>query len=104
MFLHIVYLAFIVIFAPVLRLVALGPVYSLQFNVWVFARPSISSLSRYRLVSISFVSFAFPVCLIAFVQFVDYLILTLYLFHCYFSVPPYFTSLRFGSLVSLHQF
>ena len=31
-FLHIVYLAFIVIFASVLRLVALGPVYSLMFG------------------------------------------------------------------------
>ena len=101
-FLHIVYLAFIVIFRFSSSFSCAWS--SLQFNVWVFARPSFSSLSRYRLVSISFVSFAFPVCLIAFVQFVDYLILTLYLFNCYFSVPPYFTSLRFGSLVSLHQF
>ena len=67
---------------------------SLQFNVWVFARPSISSLSRYRLVSISFVSFAFLDCLIAFVQFVGCFILTLYLFNCYFSVPLYFTSVH----------
>ena len=51
---------------------------SLQFNVWVFARPSISSLSRYRLVSIAFVSFAFLVCLIDFVQFVGCFILTLF--------------------------
>ena len=63
-----------------------------HLNVWVFARPSFSSLSRYRLVSISFVSFAFPVCRIAFVQFVGCFILTLYLFNCYFSVPLYFTS------------
>ena len=35
---------------------------SLQFNVWGFARPSFSSLSRYRLVSISFVSVAFLYC------------------------------------------
>ena len=55
------------------------------------------------IVCISFVSFAFLVCLIAFVQFVGCFILTLYLFNCYFSVPLYFTSLRFGSLVSLHQ-
>ena len=68
-----------------------------------FARPSFSSLSRYRLVSILFVSFAFVDCLIAFVQFVGCFILTLYLFNCYFSVPLYFTSLRFGSLVSLHH-
>ena len=31
-FLHIVYLAFIVIFGSVLRLAALGPVYSLMFG------------------------------------------------------------------------
>ena len=73
---------------------------SLQFNVWVFARPSVSSLSRYRLVSISFVSFAFLDCLIAFVQFVGCFILTLYLFNCYFSVPLYFTSLRFACFPS----
>ena len=53
---------------------------------WVFSRPSFSSLSRYRLVSISFVSFAFLDCLIAFVQFVGCFILTLYLFNCYFPV------------------
>ena len=76
-FLRIVYLALIVIFASVLRCAWS----SLQLNVWVFARPSISSLFRYGLVSTSFVSFAFPVCLIAFVQFVDYFILTLYLFN-----------------------
>ena len=68
-----------------------------------FARPSFSSLSRCRLVSISFVSFAFLDCLIAFVQFVGCFILTLYLFNCYFSVPLYFVILHIGSLVSLHQ-
>jgi len=77
--------------------------FSLQFNVWVFARPSFSSLSRYRLVSISSVSIAFLDCLIAFVQFVGCFILTLYLFNCYFSVPLYFAILHIGSLVSLHQ-
>ena len=59
-------------------LVALSPVYSLTFGV--FARPSILSLPRYRLVSISFVAFAFLVCLIAFFQCVGCFILTLYLF------------------------
>ena len=62
-----------------------------------FARPSFSSLSRYRLVSISFVSFAFLDCLIAFVQFVGCFILTLSLFNCYFSVPLYFAVLRYTS-------
>ena len=100
-FLHIVYLAFIVIFRVSPSSVALGPVYSLMFGF--FARPSFSSLSRYRLVSISFVSFAFLDCLIAFVQFVGCFILTLYLFNCYFSVPLYFAILHIGSLVSLHQ-
>ena len=61
---------------------------SLQFSVWVSARPSISSLSRYRLVSTSFVSFAFLVCLIAFVHFVGFWLFYLdfvnYLFNCYF--------------------
>jgi len=56
-FVHIVYLAFIVFFASVLRFSCAWS--SLQFNVWVFARPSFSSLSRYRLVSISFVSSSF---------------------------------------------
>ena len=42
-FLHIVYLAFIVIFASVLLLLSCTWS-SLQFNVWVFARPSFSSL------------------------------------------------------------
>ena len=72
-------------------LVGLGPVYSLMFGsllVLVF-----QSLSRYRLVSISFISFAL-LCLIAFVQFVGCFILTLYLFNCYFSVPLYFTSVH----------
>ena len=91
-FLHIVYLAFIVIFCVSSSFSCAWS--GLQFNDWVFARPSFSSLSRYRLVSISFVSFAFPVCLIAFVQFVGYFILTLYLFNCYFSVPLYFTSVH----------
>ena len=91
-FLHIVYLAFIVI-------VRVSSSFScacsgLQFNVWVLARPSFSSLSRYRLVSISFVSFAFLDCLIALVQFVGCFILTLYLFYCYFSLPLYFTSVH----------
>ena len=67
---------------------------SLKFNVWLFARPSISSLSRYRLVSIAFVSFAFLVCLIAFAQFVGCFILTLYLL--FFSTAI----LHIGSLVS----
>ena len=73
---------------------------------WVFSRPSFSSLSRYRLVSISFVSFAFLDCLIAFVQFVGCFILTLYLFNCYFSVPLYFAVLRYTSLyfISVHLF
>ena len=44
----------------------------------------VSRPSRYRLVSISFVSVAFLYCLIAFVQFVGCFILTLYLFNCYF--------------------
>ena len=93
-FLHIVYLAFSS-FSCAWS--------SLQFNVWVFARPSFSSLSRYRLVSISFVSFAFLDCPIAFVQFVGCFILTLYLLNGYFSVPLYFAILHIGSLVSLHQ-
>ena len=92
-FLHIVYLALIETFASVLR----SAWSSLQLRVWVFARSSISSLFRYRLVSTSFVSFAFPVCLIAFVQFVGYFILTLYLLNCQFSVPLYFTLLGFVS-------
>ena len=87
-FLHIVYLAFIVFFRVSSSFSCAWS--GLQFNVWVFVRPSFSSLSRYRLVSISFVWFAFPVCLIAFVQFVGYFNLTLYLFNCYFSVPLYF--------------
>ena len=62
-FLHIVYLAFIVIFRVSSSFSCAWS--SLQFNVWVFARPSFSSLSRYRVVSISFVSFAFLDCLIA---------------------------------------
>ena len=61
-----VYLAFIVIFCVSSSFSCAW--FSLQFNVWVFARPGFSSLSRYRLVSISFVSFAFLDCLIAFVQ------------------------------------
>ena len=78
-FLHIVYLALIVIFALVLRCTWS----SLQLSVWFFARPSISYLFRYHLVSTSFVvSFAFPVCLIAFVKFVGFFILTLHLFNC----------------------
>ena len=67
-----------------------------------FARPSFSSLSRYRVVSISFVSFTLN-CLIAFVQFVGCFILTLYFFSCYFSVPLYFVIIHIGSLVSRHQ-
>ena len=78
-FLHIVYLALIVIFALVLRCTWS----SLQLSVWFFVRPSISYLFRYHLVSTSFVvSFAFPVCLIAFVQFLGFFILTLHLFNC----------------------
>ena len=106
-FLHIVYLAFIVIF-PVSS--SFSCAWSgLQFNVWVFSRPSFSSLSRYRLVSISFVSFAFLDCLIAFVQFVGCFILTLHLFNCYFSVrftSLYFAILRYTSLyfTSVHLF
>ena len=58
-FLHIVYLAFIVI----LRQFFVSCTWSsLQFNVWVFARPSFSSLSRYGLVRISFVSSRLPYC------------------------------------------
>ena len=105
-FLHIVYLAFDCNFASVLRCAWS----SLQLSVWVFARPNISSLFRYSLISTSFVSFAFPVCLIGFAQFEGYFILTLYLFNCSLSVPLYFTSLGFishrfasscfGSLVS----
>ena len=102
-FLQILYLAFIVFFFSRQFFVSWAWS-SLQFNVRVFARPSFSSLSRYRLVSISFVSFAFLDCLIAFVQFVGCFILTLYLFNCYFSVPLYFAILHIGSLVSLHQF
>ena len=67
--------------------------YHLRFCVWSSLQFN-ESLSRYRLVSISFVLFAFPVCLIAFVQFVGYFILILYLFNCYFSVPLYFTSVH----------
>ena len=63
-FLRIVYLAFIVIFLVSSSFSCAWP--SLQFNVWVFAPPSFSSLSRYRRVSISFVSFAFLDCLVAF--------------------------------------
>ena len=87
-FFHIVYLALIETFGSVLR----SAWSSLQLRVWVFALSSISSLFRYRLVSTSFVSFAFPVCLIAFVQFVGYLLL-----NCQFSVPLYFTLLGFVS-------
>ena len=94
-FLHIVYLAFIVIFRVSSSFSCAWS--GLPFNLWVFARPSFSSLSRYRLVSISFVSFAFLDCLIAFVQFVGCFILTLYLFNCYFSVPLYFALLRYTS-------
>ena len=65
-FLHIVHLALIVIFASVLRCAWS----SLQLSVWVFARPSISSLFCYRPVSTSFVSIAFPIYLIAFFEFV----------------------------------
>ena len=103
-FLHIVYLAFIVIFGVSSSFSCAWS--GLQFNVWVFARPSFSSLSRYRLVSISFVSFAFLDCLIAFVQFVGCFILTLYWFNCYFSVPLYFSILRYTSLyfTSVHLF
>ena len=46
-FLHIVYLAFIVIFRVSSSFSCAWS--GLQFNVWVFARPSFSSLSRYRL-------------------------------------------------------
>ena len=46
-FLHIVYLAFIVIFGVSSSFSCAWS--GLPFNVWVFARPSFSSLSRYRL-------------------------------------------------------
>ena len=46
-FLHIVYLAFIVIFRVSSSFSCAWS--GLQFNVWVFARPSFSSLFRYRL-------------------------------------------------------
>ena len=94
-FLHIVYLAFMVIFCVSSSFSCAWS--GLQFNVWVFAHTSFLSLSRYSLVSISFVSFAFLDCLIAFVQFVGCFILTLYLFN-YFSVPLYFAILRYTSL------
>ena len=92
-FLHILYLAFIIFFRVT--------------SSWVFVRPSFSSLSRYRLVSISFVSFAFLDCLIAFFQFVGCFILILYLFKIiifqYRYTSLYFTILHIGSLASLHQ-
>ena len=88
-FLHIVYLAFIVIFRVSSSFSCAWS--GLQFNVWVFARPSFSSLSRYRLVSISFVSFAFLDCHIAFVQFLSCFILTLLILR-YSSL--YFTSVH----------
>ena len=102
-FLHIVYLAFIVIFRVSSSFSCAWS--GLPFNVWVFARPSFTSSSRYRLVSISFVSFAFLYCLIDLVQFVGCFILTLYLFN-YFSVPLYFAILRYTSLyfTSVHLF
>ena len=90
-FLHIVYLAFIVIFRVSSSFSCAWS--GLPFNVWVFARPSFSSLSRYRLVSISFVSFAFPVCLIAFVQFVARLFFTIAIFQ-YRYTSLYFTSVH----------
>ena len=100
-FLHIVYLAFIVIFRVSSSFSCAWS--GLQFNVWVFARPSFSSLSRYRLVSISFVSFAFLDCLIAFVQFVGCFILTLY---CLIVIFQYrYTSLYFAILrYTSHRF
>ena len=88
-FLHIVYLAFIVIFRVSSSFSCAWS--GLPFNGRVFARPSFSSLSRYRLVSISFVSFAFLDCLIAFVQFVGCFILTLLILR-YTSL--YFTSVH----------
>ena len=96
-FLHIVYLAFIVIFRVSSSFSCAWS--GLQFNVWVFARPSFSSSSRYRLVSISFVSFAFLDYLIA------YCICLIVIFQ-YRYTSLYFAILRYTSLYfpSVHLF
>ena len=77
-FLHIVYLAFIVIFRVSSSFSCAWS--GLPFNVWVFARPSFSSLSRYRLYRYTSLYFAILRC-----------------------TSLYFVILHIGSLVSLHQ-
>ena len=77
-FLHIVYLAFIVIFRVSSSFSCAWS--GLQFNVWVFARPSFSSLSRYRLYRCTSV----------------YFVILRY-------TSLYLVILHIGSLVSLHQ-